>query len=166
MKKPRNPCGFWVFSPDIFFGATCWLRGWDLNHTTSGLWARRATNCSTPRYCFFGWNTVCLAVPANLKSKIGAGNRARTGTWLSSHGILSPGRLPISPLRHTKTFIRTHYIIAHTSCCVKCFASNYQNTFYAAGQRHDRGYESRRDLPCRVELTSARRLRASAESDV
>ncbi len=23
MKKPRNRCGFWVFSPDIFFGATC-----------------------------------------------------------------------------------------------------------------------------------------------
>ena len=31
MKKPRNRCGFWVFSPDIFFGATCWLRGQDLN---------------------------------------------------------------------------------------------------------------------------------------
>lgn len=23
MKKPRNRCGFWVFSTDIFFGATC-----------------------------------------------------------------------------------------------------------------------------------------------
>ena len=31
MKKPRNRCGFWVFSTDIFFGATCWLRGQDLN---------------------------------------------------------------------------------------------------------------------------------------
>ena len=30
MKKPRNRCGFWVFSPDIFFGATCWqiYRSW------------------------------------------------------------------------------------------------------------------------------------------
>ena len=26
-----------------------WLRRRDLNHTTFGLWARRATNCSTPR---------------------------------------------------------------------------------------------------------------------
>ena len=30
-----------------------WLRGWDLNLTTSGLWARRATICSTPRYLPF-----------------------------------------------------------------------------------------------------------------
>ena len=30
---------------------------------------------------------------------IGAGNRVRTGTRLKSHGILSPGRLPIPPLR-------------------------------------------------------------------
>ena len=29
----------------------------------------------------------------------GAGNRARTGTGAASHGILSPGRLPIPPLR-------------------------------------------------------------------
>ena len=36
MKKPRNRCGFWVFSPDIFFGATCWLRGLDLNQRPSG----------------------------------------------------------------------------------------------------------------------------------
>ena len=36
MKKPRNRCGFWAFSPDIFFGATCWLRGLDLNQRPSG----------------------------------------------------------------------------------------------------------------------------------
>ena len=29
----------------------------------------------------------------------GAGNRSRTGTILSYHGILSPGRLPIPPFR-------------------------------------------------------------------
>ena len=40
------------FSGGIFFGRSIWLRGWDLNLTTSGLWARRATNCSTPRYGF------------------------------------------------------------------------------------------------------------------
>ena len=30
----------------------------------------------------------------------GAGSRSRTGTVLSYHGILSPGRLPIPPFRH------------------------------------------------------------------
>ena len=31
----------------------------------------------------------------------GAGNRGRTGTILTYHGILSPGRLPIPPFRQT-----------------------------------------------------------------
>jgi hypothetical protein len=35
---------------------------------------------------------------ANLL-KDGAGDRDRTGTGLSAHGILSPRRLPIPPLR-------------------------------------------------------------------
>ena len=30
-KNPRNRCGSRVFRPDIFFGATCWLRWQDLN---------------------------------------------------------------------------------------------------------------------------------------
>ena len=29
-----------------------------------------------------------------------AGDRGRTGTGISTHGILSPGRLPIPPRRH------------------------------------------------------------------
>ena len=29
-----------------------------------------------------------------------AGNRGRTGTGITTHGILSPGRLPIPPCRH------------------------------------------------------------------
>ena len=32
---------------------------------------------------------------------IGAGNGDRTRTMLSHHGILSPGRLPVPPLRRT-----------------------------------------------------------------
>ena len=55
-----------------------------------GIWTSRPPgyepdelpSCSTPRY------------------EIGAGNRARTGTQLSLHWILSPRRLPIPPLRH------------------------------------------------------------------
>ena len=39
--------------------------------------------CSTPRYI---WS-------------LGAGDRDRTGTMLSHHGILSPGRLPVPPHR-------------------------------------------------------------------
>ena len=35
------------------------------------------------------------------KKENGAGHRARTGTGCESHGILSPGRLPIPPLRQT-----------------------------------------------------------------
>ena len=31
----------------------------------------------------------------------GADDRGRTGTGISSHGILSPGRLPVPPLRHS-----------------------------------------------------------------
>ena len=31
----------------------------------------------------------------------GAGDRDRTGTILSYHGILSPGRLPVPPHRHS-----------------------------------------------------------------
>ena len=45
---------------------------------------------------------------------IGAGSRGRTGTRNKSHGILSPGRLPIPPFRHTNDlgFPNRHYIIS------------------------------------------------------
>ena len=32
---------------------------------------------------------------------ITAGDRDRTGTGITTHGILSPGRLPVPPRRHT-----------------------------------------------------------------
>ena len=100
-KKPR--CGFFLLLTHSLLRRSCtpqvtpmqkekptrlgwfpfWMQGWDLNLTTSGLWARRATICSTLRYII----------------KCGAGNGNRTRTVLSYHGILSPGRLPISPPR-------------------------------------------------------------------
>ena len=44
------------------------------------------------------------ALPRDIEFlKNGAGNRARTGTGFKSHGILSPGRLPIPPLRHIRS---------------------------------------------------------------
>ena len=34
--------------------------------------------------------------------KNNAADRNRTGTGITTHGILSPGRLPVPPLRHNK----------------------------------------------------------------
>ena len=41
----------------------------------------------------------------------GAGDRGRTGTILSYHGILSPGRLPVSPFRRG---LSAHFPSAYT----------------------------------------------------
>ena len=38
----------------------------------------------------------------NLKPLSRAADRNRTGTGITTHGILSPGRLPVPPLRHIK----------------------------------------------------------------
>ena len=49
-----------VFITQVRYEYSIWLRGWDLNLTTSGLWARRATNCSTPRYELFSTYMLTL----------------------------------------------------------------------------------------------------------
>ncbi len=50
--------------------------------------------------CGLDKKTTCYC-----KSFFGAGNGNRTRTVLSHHGILSPGRLPISPFRHIGNII-------------------------------------------------------------
>ena len=39
----------------------------------------------------------------------GADDRGRTGTGITSHGILSPGRLPIPPHRHLFTTVELYH---------------------------------------------------------
>ena len=47
---------------------------------------------------------------------IGAGNGNRTRTILSYHGILSPGRLPIPPLRRISSALPKYYITGFCVC--------------------------------------------------
>ena len=42
----------------------------------------------------------CRLDLGNPFMRIGTGDRGRTGTGITTHGILSPGRLPIPPRRH------------------------------------------------------------------
>ena len=67
------------------------------------------------------------ALPCDIKfSPVGAGDRGRTGTILSYHGILSPGRLPVPPHRQASTDFFASYrsaydIIPHIFLFVKSF---------------------------------------------
>ena len=106
-KKERTQTTVWWSE---FF----WLRRWDLNLTTFGLWARRAARL--------------------LHSAIyGAGSRGRTGTRNKSHGILSPGRLPIPPFRHVTTKRSSTLLIYYI---IKKIKSQYffKNSFYSYWQ--------------------------------
>ena len=38
----------------------------------------------------------------SITASLNAGDRGRTGTGITTHGILSPGRLPVPPRRHIK----------------------------------------------------------------
>ncbi len=50
-------------------------------------------------------------LPEAVYMGFGADDRGRTGTGISSHGILSPGRLPVPPHRHT---CQQHMKLYHT----------------------------------------------------
>ena len=39
-----------------------------------------------------------------------AGDRGRTGTGITTHGILSPGRLPIPPLRPEYPYVSVWFL--------------------------------------------------------
>ena len=47
-----------------------------------------------------------LSETENLKPLSRAADRNRTGTGITTHGILSPGRLPVPPLRHSSKCFR------------------------------------------------------------
>ena len=82
-RKSLEPCVFKCFS-DSFLVA-----GEGLEPTTSGLWARQATNCSTPRYKkrTYSWTIPWCRRP-------GSNRYGR-----NDHRILSPTCLPIPPRR-------------------------------------------------------------------
>ena len=48
------------------------------------------------------YEDVCARPLFGVAVVIGTGDRGRTGTGITTHGILSPGRLPIPPRRRDK----------------------------------------------------------------
>ena len=75
-----------------------------------------------------------LLYPAIYRIWCGAGDRSRTGTILSYHGILSPGRLPIPPHRqilHRMLCAGDLHIISQVFSFVNRFFKNKLNNFSA-----------------------------------
>ena len=69
--------------------------------------------------------------------RCGAGDRGRTGTILSYHGILSPGRLPVPPHRRVAVSRLPKYYSTMAGNCqhlsvsfLKKFSSMFANYYY------------------------------------
>ena len=59
---------------------------------TEQAWLARWGSCVAPK-------PTSLRGGVRAEHKINAADRNRTGTGITTHGILSPGRLPVPPLR-------------------------------------------------------------------
>ena len=79
VKTGETPDFSGVSGECIYFGHSTWLRGADLNHRPPG----------------YEPDELPTALPRDMVPETGV-EPARD----CSHGILSPGRLPIPPLRH------------------------------------------------------------------
>ena len=64
---------------------------------------------------------------APLRDIDGAGSRGRTGTRVESHGILSPGRLPIPPFRHIRSSVLLNYYSTYICKCQPFFLDFLKN---------------------------------------
>ena len=64
---------------------------------------------------------------APLRDINGAGSRGRTGTRVESHGILSPGRLPIPPFRHIRSSVLPNYYSTYICKCQPFFLDFLKN---------------------------------------
>ena len=119
-EKTQKPLWFLGFLPRYLNRCYLLVAETGLEPATSGLWARRATNCSTPRYWIY---LRCIRTGLD---EFGAGNRAWTGTRGKPHWILSPGRLPIPPLRQA-AWLCYH---KNDSVSILFWKIAYKNYFY------------------------------------
>ena len=72
-----------------------------LELSTSAVTGRRSNQLSHWAKYLITKNARNIEKSTFLASHNHAADRNRTGTGITTHGILSPGRLPVPPLRHS-----------------------------------------------------------------